>query len=269
MHNSIFFKAIRFIGTYISKDPIFVFRYILAYPQNKYQTGAVFYENEDFLAQIVTGRSLIRIGDGEIGLLHGIDISYQKHSQDLESGLRRSIVEYTDNSPYILAIPVFVKTANSDLRKEYRKLNCWLPLKIEFNRIFNKSATYADAHFFYYKNNFEENLESYLKEKKIIINTTKENRETQKEDIENRFQVLAWVDSKSPEPYDLLEETIKEIDTRIEQYEGDKNDIVLILSSGPLSKILAYIYSKKGIQALDIGKGFEHIYNQNNFQHHI
>ena len=272
MSSSIFTKGLQFIKKYLLKDPIFVVKYLLAYPQKKYSTNAKFYKNEEFIEQLKRGKSLIRIGDGEIGLLHGIDISYQKHSKELENGLRDSISEYNDTSPYILAIPVFVNDTNDQLRLIERKLNCWLPLKIEFNRIFNKKTKYADAHFFYYKNNFEKFLEPYLLNKKLIINTTKENITAQKEFIEKKFTVLGWVEAKSPDPFAILIQTKKEIDLILEKYEesdGDKKDIVLILSAGPMSKVLAHTYSKEGVQALDIGKGFEHIYNNNNFEHHI
>ena len=261
-------KGIQFIYRYITHDPLFVFQYALAYFQKGYTNDAKFYSDQELASCLQSGKSVIRIGDGEIGLLHGRDISYQKADKGLVEYLRKSIAEYTSESPYILAIPVFVNQTNTELIKK-NVLRCWLPLKIEYRRSFKKEVAYADAHFFYYKNKFETYLEEYLENKKLIINTTQENINRQKSAIEKQFTVLGWVEAKSPEPFDLFNETQKQIDEIVKRYDGDMKDVALVLSSGPMSKALAYIYAKKGIQAFDIGKGFEHIYNSNNFESNI
>lgn len=261
-------KAFRFIVRYICKDPFFVFHYGFAYLQKNYKTQIEFFDDIELAQQIEAGKSIIRIGDGEVGLIHGRGVSYQKADKLLIKYLKLSIKEYSSTSPYIIAIPIFVGFTNFELIKR-KVLNCWLPFKIEFRRIFPMTETYGDAHFFYYKNNFEKYLEHYLHKKKLIINTTKENIVIQKKVIEKNFSVLGWVEAKSPDPFDLFVETQSRIDTMISEYKGNSDDVVLILGSGPMSKALAYIYSKKGIQSLDVGKGFEHIYNSNNFEHFI
>ena len=261
-------KAVTFILRYIIKDPLFIVYYGLAYFRKEYINEALFIRDEKIAKDISKGKSFIRIGDGEVGLLHGRDIGYQKADAELVEYLNKSIKEYDSRAPYILAIPIFVNHSNTDLVNR-NVLRCWLPLKIEWRRIFNKKEKYADAHFFYYKNNFEKYLESYLKTKKLIINTTKENIKKQQVSIESIFNVEGWVEAQSPEPFDLFSQTKHQIDELIKNYGGDKKDIVLILSSGPMSKALAYEYSRKGVQALDIGKGFEHVYNNENFEHHI
>lgn len=262
------YKSVRFVVRYLVRDPLFVIYYSFAYARNGYVVNAKFYNDEQITNEIKQGKSIVRIGDGEIGLLHKRSISYQRADKDLIYFLQKSIKEYTIESPYVIAIPIFLNWTNEVL-KEKKVFSCWLPLKVEFLRSFNRKAIYADAHFFYYKNKFEKNLEDYLRTKKIIVNTTKENIDLQKKTIEASFEVLGWVEAKSPEPFEWYEKTKKEIDALIETYPGNDKDIVLILSSGPLSKVLAYEYSLRGVQALDIGKGFEHIYNSNNFEHLI
>lgn len=261
-------KLLFFFIRYTTHDPLFVLYYAAAYFRQKYLVTISFFSTDELAGHIKQGKSIIRIGDGEIGLLHGRDISYQRADKELVWYLRKSIEDYNKKSPYILAIPVFAGYTNEELKKK-NVFTCWLPLKIEFKRIFNKNTVYADAHFFYYKNNFEKYLESYLKTKKLIINTAEENIQTQRATIDRLFTVLEWIPSQSPEPFELFNQTKKKIDATLAEYRGARSDIILILGSGPMSKALAYEYSRRGIQSLDVGRGFEHIYNSNNFEHFI
>ncbi len=260
-------KAFRFIFRYIVKDPIFVFKYFVAYFQKDYTPQVKFYTTEEFMTEIRSGKSFIRIGDGEIGLLHHRDIHYQKADPLLISKLREIIENYS-SSNYIISIPIFVSTSNKDLQHTKGKLSCWLPLKVEFFRRFNREAKYFDAHAFYRKGFFENNMYQYLKDKRLIINTTAENIKNQKESIESRFEVLEWIEAKSPNPFDLYEQTKEKIQNIIDR-EKNKKDIVLILGSGPMSKVLAYDFAKQGIQGIDIGKGFEQLYNEVDYEHEI
>ena len=280
-------KAFRFIFRYIVKDPIFVFKYFVAYFQKDYTPQVKFYTTEEFMTEIRSGKSFIRIGDGEIGLLHHRDIHYQKAVPLLISKVKEIIVNYKQDSQYILSMPIFVSTSNKDLQYTKGKLSCWLPLKVEFFRRFNRDAKYFDAHAFYRKGFFESHMYEYLKDKKLIINTTAENIKNQKENIESRFEVLEWIEAKPAEAFDLYQETkeriqkvigremgVSIIETNIQNISKkeivkNKKDIVLILATGPTSKVLSCDFAKLGIQSIDIGKGFEQLYNEVDYEHEI
>lgn len=268
------YKVVKFFKNYLLHDPVFVMTYGLAYFRSGYTPLARFYTDEELVTEIQSGKSIIRIGDGEIGLMHHRDISYQRYEKSLVEGLIDSIENYNEASRYVLSIPIFVNYSNAELAHTNGKLACWLPLKVEFFRRFNPRMSYMDAHFFYRKGYFEERLAPYLKNKKLIVNTLQKNIDEQRSRIEERFTVLRWIPSQSPNPYDKYEETVREIDKCVDSYlradvKNKKSDIVLILSAGPMSKVLAYHYAKCGVQAFDIGKGFEQVYNEVNYEHEI
>ncbi len=272
------YKVIKFFKNYLFKDPVFVLKYFIAYFQKGYAGDAKFYNNSEFVEQIKLGKSFIRIGDGEVGLMHHRDISYQKCDKLLITKLTEIIENYSDDSNYVLSMPIFVNMTNKELENTNGKLSCWLPLKVEYFRRFNRSMHYFDAHTFYKKNFFEENIYEYLKNKKLIINTAQRNIDEQKENIEKHFEVLEWIPSQEPNPFDLYLETTRQLDSILLNYERgeinrgeifNKNDIVFILGSGPMSKVLAYDFSKKGVQCIDIGKGFEQLYNDKNYEDEI
>ncbi len=303
-----FCKVIKFFKNYLFKDPVFVFKYFFAYFQSDYVPHAKFYSTEEFMTEIKKGKSFVRIGDGEIGLLHHRDIHYQKADPLLISKLKEIIENYGKENTetdlnykenietkieknknksynYILSIPIFVNTSNKDLENTKGKLSCWLPLKVEFFRRFNQEAKYFDAHAFYRKDFFEKYMYDYLKDKKLIINTKAETINNQKENIEKMFDVLGWIESKSSNSFDDYEETKEKIQDLIDrelslknklklgivkkETENIKKDIVLILASGPMSKVLSYDFAQQGIQGIDIGKGFEQLYNEVDYEEEI
>lgn len=261
-------KSIKFFYNYALHSPSFVFSYGLAYFQKEYDVGAKFYSNQETVELIKQGKSFIRLGDGEISMMHGRGISYQKYEKGLEKTFRAIVSQYTKNSNYILAIPVFAKYLNHELENTQGKLQCWLPLKVEFKRTFKKNESYADAHIFYYKNFFDDNLTGYFSSKKLIINTTQKNIDNQKDKIESRFNVIDWIEAKEPNPYDWYEKTKQKVDEILIKNKDEISNLVLILGSGPMSKRLAFDYCNK-VQCIDIGKGFEHLYNDKNFEHEI
>lgn len=265
----IFLKKIPpFLKRYLFVDPLFVFYYAWAYFQKTYATEVKFYSREDIKNLICAGKSFIRLGDGEIGMMHGSFIHYQKYEKDLDRGFKKIIYDYNNSSSYILAIPIFASYSNTELLKVENKLRCWLPLKIEFNRRFNKNMMYGDAHIFYYKNWFQENIAQYLKTKKIIVNTTQENIDLQKKTLESEFTILKWIPAQSPNPFDLYEETKKEVTNIIDTYDGNIKDLVILMSSGPMGKLLAHEFCHR-VQCIDVGAGFEQLYNNINFEHRI
>ncbi len=147
-------RILKAIKKYLFKDTKYFFLYILRYFQPRYKHNCNFYSTDELIENIKNGKSLIRIGDGEIGLLHYLPIHYQKWSRDIRNDFLKIIKNYNENSPYLLGIPLFVNYSNTELRK-IKKLNCWIPLKVTYESIFNKYCKYVDAHVFY-KNLFNE-----------------------------------------------------------------------------------------------------------------
>ncbi len=262
-------KVLKFLKSYLFKDPIFVILYGINYFRNSYKVNPKFYSESEVIEKIKSGYSYIRYGDGEMIIIKGGSIDYQKANQKLGKDLKKTIIDYKKNSKYILAIPErYVLLSNLDLkaknkidsdgREELNMFRCWLPFKIDFSQYFPKDMYYADAHSFYVSGFFENNFKDYFKNKKVIIVTTQKNIDKQKQNIEKNLNVLSWVPAKSPDPYDDYNKYMREIDKIIKN--ENKNDIILLLGAGPASKPLAYHYANLDIQSMDVGHGFEYFY---------
>lgn len=257
-------QGLRFFKNYVLKDPLFVLRYGFAYMNREYGTGAVFYNDQDFFSDIKQGKSIIRIGDGEIGMIHGRDIHYQKNTQVLRDSLKDMVKEYGSDSPYILSIPIFVNYTNQELKKVKGRLNCWLPLKVEFNRIFNKQAYYLDAHMFYYRDKMLRFFDLFLKDKSIIFVTNAETIKGIKESTVH-FSHSHFIETPAEQAFDHIADIQKNIDMVTKEYPT----AALVLSCGPASKYLAYMYSKKGTVCYDLGFGLRYLYDKADYSHVI
>lgn len=254
---------------YLQYDPVFVFLYLVFFFRSGFRQKVVFLTQEEIVSKMHEGKSFIRLGDGEIGILHGKSIWYQKYDPKLEGYLREVISSYSEASNYFIGIPEFVKYSNTELQNTKGGLRCWLPFKIEFWRMFKKNISYADAHFFYRKGNFETFFEPYVKTKKVIIVTTENNQKYFGEILSSKLPVIAFVTSASPDPFSSFESNLKEVVSIVEQNKFNSKDVVVLVSAGPSSKALCYMLSKEGVQSFDIGKGIEHTYNTNNYESHI
>lgn len=265
-------KGLKFLKNYLLKDPIFLVKYTFYYFNDSYKVCPKFFTESEVIEKIKSGYSYIRHGDGEMALIRGVGIGYQKGDKELAIALKQTIINYNMDSKYILAIPErYITLTNLELKnknnlnKGVNMFRCWLPFKIAFTQYFPKDMPYADAHSFYISGFFEDNFSEYFKSKKFIIITTEDNIKKQKQNIEKNLKVLSWLVAKSPDPYDYYKKHIAEIDDLLKN--ENKSDIVLLLGAGPASKPLAYHFSNLGVQSIDVGHGFEYFFKEQGLDH--
>jgi Glycosyltransferase GT-D fold len=259
-------KIYQFILRYFPNYTGYILRYSFAIISPYYRTQAEFYSDKEFHEELNKGKSIIRLGDGEIGLLHGRDIHYQKHSKALELDIKKIIRDYNKDSRYILSIPLFVARSNKRLLASREGgLQCWLPLKVAYKRFFNKNAIYADQHFSYHRIKVLDIFNKYIFGKNVIIVTKIEDIQTleEKQVETNFFKSMVCIESPTEESYETKDIIFEEI---MKVIACSKVDIVL-LACGPLSKILAYNLSQKGICAYDIGFGLCYLWTKEDFSH--
>lgn len=258
-------KSLSFLRDYFLNDPLFVILYIFAYFQKGYINKVKFYSEGEVITLFKKGKSYIRYGDGEVALMHGRGIDYQQHEVSLSTSLKDIVAEYSTGSNYVLAVPErYINKSNTDLKK-INLFNCWLPMKVTYNQLFPKNIKYADAHSFYVSGFFEKKIAPFIKSKKLIIVTTKDNIHKQKSILEKEFDVLFWIEAKSPNPFDWLNMYKQKIQDVLSST-TPATDVVVLASCGPASKVLAYEMCNQ-VQVLDLGHGIEYLYRDKSLDH--
>ena len=124
----------------------------------------------------------------------------------------------------------------------------WLPFKIFFKTIFPKDPIYGNAMVFRKLGMARIELDWLLKNNNVIFVT---NRVTSKMANLNISKKLFTILLKDKNAYFSLKETTNKIYSILKEY--GNNDIILLLSCGPIAKVLAYKISIHGYRAIDIG----------------
>lgn len=263
----ILLRGIRFLARNILRNPLYILRYSFWYPQKNFSNQARFLENEQLTEELRKGRSLIRLGDGEIYMInYGSIPQYQPYNSRLRKIYLDIIQNYTDGSPYILGIPQqYVSMPNHELRKR-ELLRCWLPLKILFKYIFPHKASYFDAHTFYRKGGFEKVLKSILETHKVLMVTNKQNIELLASGDLNQKVNVSYLETPEYNAFKDYDQLLQDIKNHIGEA---KSDYRIVLAAGPTSKALVYELSLAGYICYDIGKGIETVYRKNEIEHLI
>ena len=136
-------------------------------------------------------------------------------------------------------------------------MQCWLPLKISFEQIFNKKATYLDQHLFYRDERFKNLVFPYIQHKHIIVVTEEKNKK-RINDSELSKSLYAFVNSPSTNAYEARDKIRDEITSIITTSPYKKEDFVILMIAGLAKTIIAEL-SSQGYQLIDWGLGNETI----------
>lgn len=248
-------RTLSFIYRNVFNNTRYFFTYVFHYFDSDYSQHASFYSEQELIDLLKQGKSLIRIGDGEIRMInYGSIGSYEPFNARLREYLVKSVREYTSSSSYILGIPKeYLSMPNSELRKR-NLLHCWLTLKTSFTLIFPKDVTYFDAHLFYRGDSFAKVLEPLLADKKVLVVTRKYNIDLMRStDLGKRIS-LEFIETHDTETFAFFDEILDQI---LKKVGPDTQLYRVVLSTGPASKAFAYELSKRNIISYDLGKGIE------------
>lgn len=212
---------------------------------------------EDTTKKIITGKSLIRLGDGEFGIYRGKDIHYQQYSDELKNifeEIKKQFEEEGDKCPYLLAVPKkYMQCTGVTLCKKRVLVSSWAESRYYFKKNFDLTKLYGEAFLFERKN-----VDIYEK----IWNNPKDNRKIIF--VHNNVMYAQQFQKKYKKEVFFIEcppknafEKIKEIENAINNlmilYNFKKEDVQFVISAGPAGKVLVYKFSKKGYQLIDAG----------------
>lgn len=260
-------RAVRFLGRNIFRNPRYLGWYISAYFQRDYRAHALFYSVQELDTLLAQGKSMIRIGDGEIYLMNfGSIAHYENYNPELRRYILSIIRDYTPDAPYVIGLPQkYVDMSNDELRK-LNMLRCWLPLKIMVRHRFPKAMKYFDAHIFYRSGTFVNVLEKHLKPHRVIVVTRKHNINLLEEaGIHSKLNVT-FIETKESGTFADRKEIMAHIR---ETAASHKSGYRILFSAGPASKAMIYDLSREGFICYDLGLGIEAVYRKNEIESQI
>lgn len=195
--------------------------------------------------------SLARFGDGEINLIMGISIPFQKNDKELASKLAKILKNKQEN--LIVGIPYdyYYCKYNSNQNQFIKdfELTAYPLLRKNFLEYIDLHNTYCDTGFngitMLEETEYNE-LKKIWNNRNILIVACKEALKKIKYNIYNNAKQIDYIFVPNKDSFSEYKQTLN----KIEQY--DKNTLI-ILMGGPLSKVLASDLSNIGYRALDLG----------------
>ncbi len=245
------------VNRYLFKDTKYFLMYLYRYFQNNHHNNCLFYSDKEFVSALTQGKSIIRIGDGEMGLIHFCPVRYQVYSDEIRNDFLKIIKNYDNNSKYIIAIPPPVNYTNAQLKKIHR-FYLYRQFKITYELIFNQSVKYFDQLAFYKNRRFENLVAPYIKNKKVVIVTNADHKiKIQNSPLSSSS--YQYIICENENTYESRKTIQQDIINLIDKTGLPKSDFVILMSAG-LAKTITYDLSHMGYQILDIGKGLESYY---------
>lgn len=257
-------RASKFFKRNVFRNTAYLLNYALAFPNPALRLFPTYLSDELLNKALLEGRSLIRLGDGEIHIMNYGSIHYQDFHPQLREYFLAMIRDYTPDAPYLLGVPqTYLGMSNRELCKK-RLFHCWLPFKVSFQMLFNTQASYFDAHIFYRGEAFLRTLEKVLNNKKIFLVTSQRNWELVcVAGIKNHLTV-EHILCPEENAFARFEDIARMICERVADLDVD--NFRVLISAGPASKALVYVLSKQGIVSYDLGRGIEIIYTNKSLE---
>jgi hypothetical protein len=255
-------KIIKFILRYITKHPVYLFAYVIFYLAPNFRQKIYFYEKSQVKQILDSGKSIIRLGDGEVYILLDTAMAFHAANRQLKNKLKKIIKTYKKDSGYVLALPKQIQESNSDLKKDNLKTT-WLPFKVMYFLFFPKKVKYVDAHMFYPdfdKTTFKNEVMPFLRKKSLVFITKKKTIDKIKNGTLFNNKDAAYVTTPEHNAFDSYDEIKNEVAVACKKL-ATTSEIVLLFALGPAGKVMAFEYSEQGYQSIDVGHGFDFMFS--------
>lgn len=243
------------IGGIRNDIPVF-FLYLSSFIVGSKPCKIAVMDEEVLKNKVSMGKSLIRLGDGEVMLMMGRDIHFQPTNNELVNNLRRIIFNYKNDSRYCLGIPTEQVLSSESELKTLQRLRIWRLFRSFVKKRFPKNVEYYSAVIFYHQGKFEKIISPQLIGKNIICVSRAEILDnTLSKYLEKFSPNISFVTVPDKNAFSVIEETKKQIYEIIERKPQTKP--IILLAAGPASKVMAFDLCTSGIQAIDVGHGME------------
>lgn len=201
------------------------------------------------LELIAQGKSLARFGDGEITLMDGDDIDFQKSDPQLARELE-DILKNQDEK-LVVCLPTMLKACN-----DY-EFNWWLKFwyvrwkdlrqKLSFERPYGHSMVTRPDFFIMYSKHAVEAWKNIWVDRAIVLITGEGSRLNLDHQLFDNVATRQIIYSTAVNAYADIERILDEVQRHV------LKDHLLLIALGPTGTVLAKRLSDFGYQALDIG----------------
>ena len=205
--------------------------------------------------------SIVRLGDGEFGLMRGASVYfndwYQKYDPTLSKKLKEVAASHDER--VLLCIPGDHLSKTKE--EEPNEYEFWINSKILLHNLVHEDKLYGSSFAFHphvNKGIDYKKLRDYLSTKNVIIITSGLERF---EDIK-LGKTTHFIEAPKSNGWDKVSEIRSKLHKLIEDQQLSKDETLVMASMGPAAKVFVYELTKEGFTAWDAGQFFDLAYKQ-------
>lgn len=211
--------------------------------------------NDQSIEAIVnTNKSLARYGDGEMSIINGGYINFQKYNVELAERLKEILLS---NNPHLLiGVPIAIKSTDgyNTVAKDFWNQNMDTG-RMHWKKYCNKNKVYCNTNMTRLFRDYEDkgnsvrwfkNFKQIWNDKDVLLIEGTESKLGINNNLFSNAKNVERILAPSKDAFDKYDEILNIIKEKC------KGRLVL-LSLGPTATVLAYDLCKYGIRALDIG----------------
>lgn len=234
-------------------------KWILSYPVDFFYKlvwkAPEVYDIEDTLRELIErNASISRFGDGELDIMAGRSIPFQKYDNDLAEKMK--LILKTEYEDFFVGIPDIFKGLSiyNDRARDYYRNHLRNNRKIWAHLLNSRKKYYCTGMTRPYmdlvnKSNskkYFELLGQIWNGKKVVIVEGEKSRLGIGNDLFNECQEIKRILCPPTDAFSFYDAIISEV-------EGFSKDYLILLALGPTATVMAFDLYKKGYRALDIG----------------
>lgn len=255
-------KNLRYLTKFSLKDKVINAPRVLSYedmledimfkmPFDYIKRPKIYTKEETIDLLINTDASIIRFGDGEVHIMNGNSIPFQKYDKNLSEKLKEIIVSNKKNLLIGINRWYFYYVEYQGTNPLYRDFNFYgMPIiRKNLLKYINWDFQYCAAEITSRSDgiNYFKEVSKIWQDKKVLIVNCKNAIEKLKHNIFENAKKIEYLYIPNKDAYQEYDNILSAIKSA-----ADKNTLI-ILMAGPCAKVLAYDLFSLGYRALDLG----------------
>lgn len=219
---------------------------------------------ETFNYIIDNDSSVVRLGDGEFGLMRGASVYFndwrQKFNKDLQKGLLDILASTSKNMIICLPGDHLTKTrAELDKIGKGDEFKYWINSKVLLHKYVQKDRVYGSSFAFYPAVNtgidYKKLKEYFLRKNVVIITSSLE-----------RFKDISLgksthlIEAPKSDGWDKIAEIRTALHELVKENNYLPKEVLVMVSMGPAAKVFVYELAEEGYTAWDAGQFFDLAY---------
>ena len=200
-----------------------------------------------------SGKSLIRLGDGELNILRGRGIHYQDADPQLQEEFRQLVSQYLEEGNtcnYLLCMPnPFLRCSGWKLARKRVWVSCWSDFRYVFKKHFDRDISYGDA-FSFAEGNLSISEKMWQNKDEIIF--VHNNLKCAENFQEKYCKKVHYIQVPGNNCYSEIDHIIDKIKSKISDSQNP-GQLAVLLSAGPCAKVIIYRLLDCGVQMIDTG----------------